>query len=61
MRQFDRVLLQLRVHGQHLGRGAEAEAGHRCGQVQDGLLGAAVGSTDPVAYCDTAYSDSRLE
>ena len=41
MGEFDRALLQLGVHGQHLGGGAEPEAGHRGGQVQDRLLGTA--------------------
>ena len=39
--EFDGALFQLRVHGKHLGGGAEPEAGHRGGQVQDRLLGTA--------------------
>ena len=41
MRQFDGVLLELRVHCQHLRRGAEAQPRHRRRQVHDGLARAA--------------------
>ena len=41
MGEFDCALLQLGVDGKHLGGGAEPEAGHGSGQVQNRLLGAA--------------------